>query len=75
MKCIFKHDWIYSNKGRVICRQKEKLTATIFHDRRCHKCGKVQTNNGYFEGSFNINEWEDNWVTIGYSQSVEEDSS
>lgn len=70
MKCIFKHNWIYSEKR--LAQSEGGNRAYVYDKRECRKCGKIQENNGYFETSFNMkNNWENRWVTIGYSSPKE----
>ena len=63
MKCIFKHDWIYSEK--VYAEFNEEKGTYIYRKRTCKKCGIVEEENGFFDTSFGIeNNFKYRWVRI-----------
>ena len=63
MKCIFKHNWVYSERGKAIYGEHTRM---IYQKRTCAKCERVEQQDGYFDSSFGmINNWRNKWVRIG----------
>ncbi|MHA1689999.1 MAG: hypothetical protein ACTSU7_00045 [Candidatus Heimdallarchaeaceae archaeon] len=64
--CIF-HKWVYSKPQKYISPRGTR--ANGYELRRCHKCQKIQQNNGYFETSLNPRgQFTNRWVTVGYGK-------
>jgi len=66
MSCFLFHDWIYQEFHIGECNIDGEVTAQIFNQRTCSKCGRIQKNKGYFEVSWRPYYWVNRWRTIGY---------
>ncbi len=65
MKCLFRHDWIYSERRYV---NHQKCQRHIYGKRVCHRCGRIEENNGFIDSSFGLFVWTNKWMGVGYNK-------